>query len=370
MLWRQLGFSTLFMALCFILTPAALTAQSPTISAVAGSIAHDQTISISGANFGSKTTPAPIIFDNFDNGSHDTAISPAAGWSEVGYSGIQIPRYDNGIKHAGNGSMKLFWDNWQSASSVKKYGNFAQEFYFDGWFRYDQEDGPPWSRVVKLLLLFGDGAMEYPQIHYGTANCTQNEGFHIAGYAGTNTSTSNAYGFNLGDVRDRFRHMQLWLKASSSDQYNGSVRLWLDGQLIASSDSYLTVAGNHGRWNHVRVGYYHAHDGIPGCDPSPGDAYGWWDNVYIDNTQARVEIGNASTYNASTHREIQIPSSWSASSLQARINQGSFPSGQQAWLYVVNSSGAVNAQGYPITFGGSQNDSVPPGAPLGLRADD
>lgn len=350
-------------------TPLNCALGAPSVSSVSGAVVHDQTITISGASFGAKANAAPIIFDDFDDGQHGANISPAAGWSEVGYSGVQIPQYDSTVKHAGRNSMKILWNDWQSACSVKKYGDFAQEFYFDGWFQYDQEDGPPWSRVVKLLLLFGDGELEYPQIHFGTANCTRDEIFHIAGYADETTSTDNLYGFRLTDVQGSFHHMQLWLKASTSGQHNGAVRLWFDGQLIASSDAYLTVAGNQGHWNHVRVGYYHAHDGIPGgCADSPGDAYGWWDDVYIDNTQARVEIGNAPTYAASTHREIQIPSAWSPTSVQVRVNQGSFGAGQSAWLYLVDPSGSVNAQGYPITFGGSAGDSMAPGAPARLRS--
>lgn len=328
-------------------------ARGQSISAISGTTAQGGSVVISGSSFGTKATAAPLIYDDFDSGVNGNPISAAAGWTEVGYSGVQIPRYDTTVKHSGAGSMKLFWNNWESACSVKKAGNFAQEFYLDGWFQYDQEDAPPYSRVVKLLLLFGDGALEYPQIHFGTSNCTQNERFHIAGYADETTPTDTEYGFRLGDAIGRFRHMQLWLKASSSGQHNGAVRLWLDGQLIASSDNYLTVAGNQGFWNHVRLGYYHAHDGIPGlCDPSPGDAYGWWDNVYIDNTRARVELGNAATYDACTLREIQVPSSWSNSSITVNFKQGAFAAGQSAYLFVVTSTGAVSS-GHPLTIGGT-----------------
>jgi hypothetical protein len=328
-------------------------ARSQTINAISGTPAQGGTVVISGSSFGTKPIAAPVVYDDFDSGVAGNPISTAAGWNEVGYSGTQIPRYDSAVKHAGTNSMKLYWDNWQSACSVRKNGDFSREFYLDGWFQYDQEDGPPYSRVVKLMLLFGSGALEYPQIHFGTSNCTQNESFHIGGYADETTQTSMVYGVRLGDLIGRFRHIQLWIRASDSGQHNGAIRLWLDGQLIASSDAYLTVADNQGFWNHVRLGYYHAHDGIPGlCDPSPGDAYGWWDNVYIDNTQARVELGNAATYDACTLREIQVPASWSESAVTVNFKQGAFTAGQSAYLFVVSANG-TKSPGFPVTIGGT-----------------
>ncbi|GAH76879.1 unnamed protein product, partial [marine sediment metagenome] len=76
----------------------------------------------------------------------------------------------------------------------------------------------------------------------------------------------------------------------------------------------------------------------------------YWDEIYIDTTQSRVEIGNAATWSGCSHREVQIPSSWSSSSVSIDVNTGSFSNGT-AYLYVVDSSGAVNSSGYQITIG-------------------
>jgi hypothetical protein len=46
------------------------------------------------------------------------------------------------------------------------------------------------------------------------------------------------------------------------------------------------------------------------------------------------------------------------------VRQGSFGSSGSAYLYVVDASGASNANGYPITFGGG---STGPAIPTGLH---
>ena len=95
--------------------------------------------------------------------------------------------------------------------------------------------------------------------------------------------------------------------------------------------------------------YFGAYFAMDKYTPTP-QMWLYWDEVYIDTTQARVEIGNASSWSACTHREIQIPSSWSSSSISVTVNQGSFSDGGGAYLYVVDSNGNVNDSGRAITF--------------------
>jgi hypothetical protein len=131
-------------------------------------------------------------------------------------------------------------------------------------------------------------------------------------------------------------------------------------------DTYVTRLGDY-HFDQIRIGHYWATDsdipygGVYPDNPG-GDVY--VDDLYIDTTWARVEIGNASTYAASTEREIQIPSAWSDAALALTANLGQFANGP-AYLYVFDSTGAVNAAGYPVTIGGTP-DTTPPVAPSGL----
>jgi hypothetical protein len=107
--------------------------------------------------------------------------------------------------------------------------------------------------------------------------------------------------------------------------------------------------------------------GVDSGGNSPQAQTSYIDDIYIDNTFQHVVIGNASTYSASTHFEVQPPTSWSATSAAVTVNQGSFANGASAYLYVKDSTGAVNSNGYSITFGsGGGGDTTPPNAPSGL----
>ena len=82
------------------------------------------------------------------------------------------------------------------------------------------------------------------------------------------------------------------------------------------------------------------------------DVYQYYDDIYINNSWARVEIGDDPDYDSCTHREMQIPTAWSSDSVDITVNQGSFPDGATAYLFVVDEDGIVNTTGKSITFGG------------------
>jgi len=66
------------------------------------------------------------------------------------------------------------------------------------------------------------------------------------------------------------------------------------------------------------------------------------------------------------HKEIQQPLSWSENYITINVNQGSFSNGQQAYLYIIDGDGTVNANGYPVRIGSDLTDSAPPDIPEGL----
>jgi len=141
----------------------------------------------------------------------------------------------------------------------------------------------------------------------------------------------------------------------------GEAHMWRDGDLQMSRTNFTT-------WQ-------------PDCDTSPYDpaewhaisvenfltinapnprypAYVYMDDVYIDNTPARIVLGNADTLAASTHREIQIPQTWSDTSLTFIANPGTFADGATAYLYVVDASGNSSRNGFRITMGESRTPST------------
>ena len=141
----------------------------------------------------------------------------------------------------------------------------------------------------------------------------------------------------------------------SSDDYvkiyaNGSLvnslpvngRLWPDGEEMDNSP-YISI----GTWFSTALGI--------------GDGF-YFDDVYIDYSQARIMLGDAPFFGSSSHREMLIPTSWSDNSISAMINVGSFHPGDIAYLYVIDADGHVsnNGKGVEITVGNPGNAISPP----------
>ena len=63
------------------------------------------------------------------------------------------------------------------------------------------------------------------------------------------------------------------------------------------------------------------------------------DDVYVDNSWQRVEVGDNSVFASCTHREIQIPTSWSDTEISVTWNQGSFENYTPVYIFVVDENG-------------------------------
>jgi hypothetical protein len=96
----------------------------------------------------------------------------------------------------------------------------------------------------------------------------------------------------------------------------------------------------------------------------PANGFYHFDDFFVDYTFARVELCAGSTWASHGVCEVQIPTMWETYTLALSANTGALPDGS-AYLYVVDSTGAVNATGFPVTIGGTP-DTTPPSAPSGL----
>lgn len=110
--------------------------------------------------------------------------------------------------------------------------------------------------------------------------------------------------------------------------------LWPSGEEMINSP-YISI----GTWFSTTLGI--------------GDGF-YYDDVYIDYTQARIMLGNSPDFTLSSHREMQIPTEWADNSISITANPGSFNTGDTAYLYVIDADGNVsnNGQGVEITIGG------------------
>jgi hypothetical protein len=129
-------------------------------------------------------------------------------------------------------------------------------------------------------------------------------------------------------------------------EMNGHIRIWLDGQLMDERTNFVTNTSDDASDTVDKrpyiLGFYDSW-------PESGAAmFAYFCDIYVDDTWARVELGDNNVYDNCTHREMQIPTSWSASSIGVTFKPGSFAASASAWLFVIDANGNTTP-GFPVT---------------------
>lgn len=133
---------------------------------------------------------------------------------------------------------------------------------------------------------------------------------------GTNISKAN---------RDAWHRLEHYYKLATPGMANGALGQWVN--LIANLnvvDATTRQTGSTALIDWVMspfVGIDH------GGGTSTNGHYVYVDNLYIDRTPTRVEVGNASTLAACTERVVAVPTSWSTTDIVATLTTTTLGSG-------------------------------------------
>lgn len=335
---------------------------APAISTASGTFANSNSITISGGGFGTKATAAPLVWDTFEGGTSGAQIltnKATIGQWDSG-AGYEAWKYTTAIAHSGSKSALANASVSQYNISLAQNGSFST-VYMDWWVYARYKDNP--SRNWKPWRVFG--ASDQMQTYYVWMCPNDGYGMEVHTEDGADKLTWEG----TGAANGTWYHFQVYLQESSPNSANGTIKQYINGVLTNNMQGVKTRSTS-AHWDQIRLGHYWGTEAGSCAANSGADIY--VDNAYIDTSWAHVEIGNAATYAASTQREIQVPSAWSSSSITLTVNQGAFASGSTAYLYVFDSSGNVNAVGYPIKIGSGSTTTTPPptstiDAPANLR---
>jgi len=343
----------------------------PEISGVTGAFRDGESVTISGASFGTKAKPDPLFWCDFEKGKLGEEVTTDRNWTEttdnwtsaidqrnVTYSNENaLPGSSLSSRHEMDGDCTQ-WEGWLARNGyMKKY--FAepmQKVYISFWVRYNHGTEAE-THQIKLWRIESheDEWMTIKNIHYfynpplGDVTDGHNYG-RQTGFDGI--VTSHGYNSLLSPENDAWYQVNFKLLQSSVGVADGSVEIW-HSHSYGSSEPFVKVINlpdivtrsNSNYLNTVVLGEVctNLSCGVT-CD-----AVQYFDSFYLDNTWARVEIGNAPTWDACTYREVQLPSEWLGSSITVTANTGCIPHGS-AYLYVSDAEGVHNTNGYPITI--------------------
>ncbi|MCI5163347.1 MAG: hypothetical protein D3917_15270 [Candidatus Electrothrix sp. AX5] len=303
---------------------------------------------IKGSGFGTKLTGPPLRYDNFENGVAGEILprteSPSQGWDWFGID--QVTFSGEKCRYPGTQSVKQTYITDKGPGIVLSNKRIpgiipaTKELYVSGWFWFKMWDGL--SLNVKFISM-GTAGPEVPEgvtswqsrvggfpsnsAHHATLYDALSDDCTLLGTDGVHQYREES-GMDFDDLQpqEAWHRVETFLRIGTQ----GYQDLYIDGVKIADVQGAFT--SDNCSIGYLLLGhYFRLTDGIG--EPK---AIRYWDEIYVDVTHARVEIGDASNYNSSSHREIQIPIKWNDGSLEITLNQGSFQTLKDKYLFVID----------------------------------
>jgi hypothetical protein len=320
------------------------TIAAPAINAAEDDPSDDNVIVVHGSGFGQKSQPAPIFFDTVDTvwqrGSPSTPYASLSSGASVPAGGNRpwqrntadmLTVYRQGSSYGERQSRyravigKNEWGKYQSAwlEMPTTWSSAGGNTLYVRWYFKPSFDPENQSGSHKFIRVW-DTTGSNPSVRI---SWTQ---MHLT-YDGSGSPDWSSWGGNV----NQWNLMELYIDTSSR-----RIRAWVNGRLVHDINDF--APGNHG-------GLQPRLWGIDGS----GDANFSGQTVeladyYSDTTQARVEICDRSTWSNCTVREPQLPTQWSSSRVEFRINRGALGNLQDKYVYVIAADGSVNQNGYPL----------------------
>lgn len=319
-------------------------------------------LTVTGQGFGTRSA-TPLVYDNFSSGINGGVIAGQAptlrgiggAWTWGAFASYYHPRYSTAVvRGAGTRSSyhQFAAPNGGSTGLVIDYPRYndGDETYFSFW-RYHDKTSAGWSNNIKPFDVFGSAGIT-PAMYIGWGegntgggklrNAIQDSGI------GVSTIWDNANIAHVSSIDKRWQRIEGYFKQSAANTANGvfDIHIHQDTPRIDRLVSDLATVTRTGAayWQEWMFGFYNCVD-----ERSPDStANVYLSEIYFDNTRARVELGNAPTWAGCTRREVQPSTAWSATSITAMLNRGLLSG--TVYAYVVDATGAVNENGYPVTL--------------------
>jgi len=340
-----------------------LLCATPNIESLSSqALQHKESITVSGSAFGIKEPAEPLIWDDFEDG-----IDPR--WTAN--HGYEIGTDNNRHSHSTTNAVGDF-SQTGDVLTFSKTNVGSLKWFAQFWFKFGTDFvWPPKADIVigvtpmaqvKLFRMWphGGGAPNYCNV-YINYKMWENTAALAVENGGGGGYCSPGWNVRTKTTVETWHLQEMeFVENSAPDATDGRARYWFNTTLYFSSDVLKTSTAAYPlRGKHMgNIGGYEHYWGAPGTA-----MHMWVDDVYLDITLARIVLGDKATWASCTHREVQIPTAWSDTSITVMVNQGAFQDGAQAYLYVVDADGTPNPEGFPITLGegeGPTPDLNPP----------
>jgi len=340
-------------------------------------------IIISGSNFGSG--PNVILFDTFQNGTTGAGVpltnlnnpacksdtdglgvelvaGPLKGcWDEYQDAATKPVYYD--IGHSGAHSMSTFEGPTGTMLQIRKNLADINEIFVSFWVQVPPGKifpGKNWWSVPKPATFSKDSSWKFTWLHDG-GHDTKIANISIPTYTGlgnfyiSGNDLNIITGLKANDFWswDYWNRFATWLKANPSNPTGPGKTLFqavsLDKGFYEASSDTAPIHDEDGpspkKFSQIN---------FPGWirDSSSANTVTLYDDIYIatgPNAVSRVELGNSDNYYNNTKLVIQPATDWSDGEIRIATDADIFTSfGGTKYLYITDSEGKVNINGFPV----------------------
>ena len=345
-------------------SPSALAqAAGPSISS-SSCPAHGQTFTIRGSGFGVHRDDHPNadklirVFDDFNDGT--LTASPYGSWSVFNGSANPSPvaysRENPRTSRTGDGHYRRTHVGLGHLSiGAGNRREYYSSFYMRLSDQFDISSASSGTHQFKIIRLFSTNTSGAGKINVYPA-IGASDGFHyMFEHIKPEILRHHAQLSAIPNRPTGWHKMAIYYKKSSAPGANdGKCLVWWDNRLVFDWRSHFENSANDP--SNVITGDADFDDGDLAGEWSVGNYFSsastntWvdFDDIYMSHTLARVEIGNASTYAASTVLETQAPVAWADNQITLQTNLGALSEQQPMYLYVTDQYGNVNASGFPV----------------------
>ncbi|WP_372985194.1 hypothetical protein [Marinobacter sp.] len=260
------------------------------------------TFSLSGEGFGEAPTIA--LHADFEEGPIGGSL--ASPWT-LQSSGGPLPTYTDDRQVTGKLAAKAtFTGNYYNSTAEYKSLPKMRQIYVSYYVYVDHVAGDK-SRNVKLArITSGYSSGGYDQPSLGITLFDNNNNGVIYMYPGESKENYDDW---MGTLTGKgWKRIEYFVRLSEpSSTNNGLIQVKIDGNIEMNFSNIITdYYGNSFEW--LSMPYYVAHD--PG-----GDYFMYYDNVYVSDNYARVEICSTQTYQDCTNPVISKIESWNTNNV-------------------------------------------------------
>lgn len=318
----------------------------------------DTQFAINGSGFGQNVNPAPLKFETFEGGVAGELLSSGGYWSHREINTATFFQTDRGISarqlQLGDGYQNWFYKNdiWTD-DDEKGFISFWCKTVVDK----AAGDADGWQQKMWTVIYDGSQYIDYggwntpclytaPQYNdvgmYDYATSVYNDRFVSQGTINGNDLYNTTGMWQLTTIE--------WMRSSIDGNDAVMYRYLSDPNNILPINK-ISKTGFNTRTSVNNRNLKAVQFGLMNTNSSgTANVTMYFDDIYFDNTWARVEIGDNSVYANCTHREIQPALTWTPTGITGTFNQGSFETGDTVYVFVVDENG-VPSNGVAVVLG-------------------